>query len=77
MCLLLDTGVRISEVLGARLEDVDLETRLLRVMGKGKRERQVAFGERTAEWLEQYLVRRRKSVISDYLFVNQFGDRLR
>jgi integrase/recombinase XerD len=77
MAVLLDTGVRISEVLNARLDDLDLERQLLRVMGKGNKERIVPFGEKTAEWLEQYLAKRQKSVATDYLFVNQFGERLR
>jgi integrase/recombinase XerD len=76
MCLLLDTGARISECLSLRLQDVDLEQRVLRVYGKGGRERIVPFGERTAEWLERYLARRCESIASDYLFINQFGERL-
>lgn len=40
---LLDTGCRISEVLGLRVQDVDLDNLLLTVMGKGQKQRKVPF----------------------------------
>jgi site-specific recombinase XerD len=43
MLLLLDTGVRLSEALGVRLSDLDLETDTIRVLGKGNKERLVGF----------------------------------
>lgn len=42
-CTLLDTGVRIDEALGLRQEAVDFENLLLKVRGKGRRERIVPF----------------------------------
>jgi site-specific recombinase XerD len=53
--LLIDTGIRRSEMTGLRVEDVDLRTRVATVLGKGRRERQVAFGHRTAQALDRYL----------------------
>jgi integrase/recombinase XerD len=69
-------GCRVSECLGLALSDLDLENRVLRVMGKGRKERFVPFGERTAEWLARYLERRQKSGVTEYLFINQFGERM-
>jgi site-specific recombinase XerD len=40
-CLLLDTGVRISEALGIRHQDIDLDNMLIRVTGKGNKQRMV------------------------------------
>src|SRR4051794_30320934 len=45
--LLLDTGVRVSELCGLKLEDVDLDRELAYVAGKGSRPRVVPFGAKT------------------------------
>jgi integrase/recombinase XerC len=53
--LLYATGLRVSEAAGLDLEDVDFSARLVRVTGKGSRERIVPFGETAAEALRRYL----------------------
>jgi integrase/recombinase XerC len=53
--LLYATGLRVSEAAGLDLEDVDFSARLVRVTGKGSRERIVPFGETAAEALRGYL----------------------
>ncbi len=53
--LLYATGLRVSETAGLDLEDVDFAMRLVRVTGKGNRERIVPFGEAAAEALREYL----------------------
>jgi site-specific recombinase XerD len=50
-----DTGTRRAEVLGLRLEDVDLDQGLLKVIGKGSRTRMVAVGANTVRALDRYL----------------------
>lgn len=57
--LLLDTGMRRGELVGLRVEDVDLTAGLAIVMGKGRRERGCPFGDRTALALDRYLRLRR------------------
>lgn len=76
MCFLLDTGCRIAECLSLTLEELELERRVARVLGKGKKERLIPIGLRTRAWLEQYLEKRRQSDASPYVFVNQYGERL-
>lgn len=76
MCFLLDTGCRISEALALTYTDLDCQHRLARLMGKGRKERQVPFGEHTLAWLERYLARRRESLDTDFVFVNQYGEQL-
>lgn len=58
--LLADTGSRISEAIGLELPDVDLRERTARVLGKGDRERVVAFGQTTAQALDRYMRARRR-----------------
>jgi site-specific recombinase XerD len=53
--LLLDTGVRVSELCGLELTDVDLDRELAYVTGKGSRPRVVPFGARTAQAVDRYL----------------------
>ncbi len=83
--LLYATGLRVSEAAGLDLEDVDFPSRLVRVTGKGNRERIVPFGEAAGEALEGYLPARRQlrrlagegdGDSSEPLFVNARGGRL-
>lgn len=53
--LLIDTGMRRSEIAGLRLEDLDLDYNVARVMGKGRRPRTCPFGRKTAQALDRYL----------------------
>jgi len=53
--LLYATGVRVSELCGLDLDDVDQGRRLVRVMGKGSRERSVPYGLPAAQALEDWL----------------------
>ena len=53
--LVLDTGLRISEALRLRPCDIDFGNRMLRVIGKGDREREIPFGERTGELLKRVI----------------------
>ena len=53
--LLLDTGVRVSELCGLELTDVDLDRELAYVTGKGSRPRVVPFSAKTAQAVDRYL----------------------
>jgi site-specific recombinase XerD len=53
--LLLDTGIRVSELCGLKLVDVDLERELAYVTGKGSRPRVVPFGAKTGQAIDRYL----------------------
>ncbi len=82
--LLYATGLRVSEVAGLDLEDVDFAARLVRVTGKGNRERIVPFGDAAAEALREYLPSRDAlrhggsagRPRAEPLFVNARGGRL-
>ncbi len=75
--LLYATGVRCAELVGLDLAEVDLEARMLRVLGKGRKERVVPFGSRAKEALLAYLpARHRLRPRGNALFVNARGGRL-
>ena len=56
--LLYATGLRVSELAGLDLDDVDAAARTVRALGKGKKERIVPFGAKAARALEAYLAER-------------------
>lgn len=72
--LLYATGIRVSELVGLRLQDVNLERGFLVVMGKGSKERAVPLGEAAADAVTSYLERARrlllKSADSEFLFIS-------
>jgi len=53
--LLYASGLRVSEIVGLPLDAVDTESGILRVRGKGGKERLVPFGASAARWLARYL----------------------
>jgi len=69
-------GLRVSELVGLNLEDIDRGERWLRVRGKGRKERQVPYGATAAAALEQYLAVRVTKPREKGLFANHLGTRL-
>jgi integrase/recombinase XerC len=78
--LLYASGLRIGELTSLDLSTCDLDSRLVRVLGKGNKERIVPFGEPAEEALSRYLRDRRALVAlgegTDALFLNHRGGRL-
>jgi site-specific recombinase XerC len=82
--LLYAAGLRVSEAAGLDVEDLDLSSRLVRVLGKGSKERIVPFGEQAEDALRAWLpvraeLRREARTRDDDaepLFVNRRGGRL-
>ena len=61
--LLLGTGIRVSELVGLNLDDVDFRSNGLHVIRKGRKEMTVYFGDEVADALEQYIEGSRAKVI--------------
>jgi integrase/recombinase XerC len=75
--MLYATGIRCSELVGLDLCEVDLDARMIRVLGKGRKERIVPFGHRAQAALLAYLpVRDHARPREDAVFVNARGGRL-
>ncbi len=79
--LLYSTGARISEIVELDVDDVDVESRSVRLVGKGRKERDVPVGSYALAALDAYLVRARPELAGrgrggPALFLNQRGARL-
>lgn len=75
--LLYATGLRVSELINLKFEQVNFRQGFVRVMGKGKKERLVPVGEEAMEWLERYMTGARIDILAnrqcDFLFVTKRG----
>ncbi len=71
------TGLRASETTGLRAESVDLDLGLVRVLGKGRKERLVPLGRQAQRWLRRYLAQARGALAGGRdcpaLFLSQRG----
>jgi len=77
--LLYATGIRVGELVGLDVEDLDPRARLIRVLGKGRKERIVPLGEPAVRAVEAYLADREKRSVTAgkrALFLNTRGGRL-
>lgn len=78
--LLYATGIRVGELVGLDVDDVDRERNVVRVLGKGSKERAVPFGTPAAEALDAWTERGRASLLASgsgpALFLGSRGGRL-
>lgn len=82
--LLYASGIRVSELVNLKLQDIDLANRTLRVMGKGRKERLAPFSVSARKTLIDYLKNSRIKLLDhnkkeynvDYLFLNSKGNKL-
>lgn len=75
--LLYATGLRVSELVGLRLNGLGLSEGLVRVIGKGNKERLIPYGEEAGHWIGRYLAEARALILSgqlsDAVFVTERG----
>ena len=74
--LLLDTGVRASELCELKVEDCDLNNSCIKVMGKGRKERIIEFSPLTDKHIWRYLSERAERTKDDWLFTTDEGRKL-
>ena len=72
------TGLRVSELVNLKVSEVSLDMGVVRVMGKGSKERLVPLGEEALDWIRRYLGQSRPLILerrlSESLFVTQRGE---
>jgi integrase/recombinase XerD len=78
--LLYATGMRVSELIYLKIDDINMENRMLKCLGKGSKERIIPFGSKAYESLRLYLDKVRQKLVKnpneDILFLNSRGERL-
>jgi integrase/recombinase XerD len=80
--MLYATGLRVSELVNLKFEQISFRQGVVRIIGKGNKERLVPVGEEAMSWLENYMGQARKTILGerqcDYLFVtNRAGSMTR
>src|SRR6266581_3363471 len=70
------TGLRVSELTGLRLDGINTEVGFVRCMGKGSKERMVPLGVSAADAVVRYLQARRVRKPTNYVFLNNRGNKL-
>ncbi|MCK5787911.1 MAG: tyrosine-type recombinase/integrase [Chlamydiia bacterium] len=81
MELLYCTGMRVSELVGVNVNNIDFENNTIKIHGKGKIDRMVFINEAVSEWLKAYINHaKRKAIleksIDNAVFLNCFGNRI-
>lgn len=74
------TGMRVSELVNLKLNDIDLSQDIIRVFGKGSKDRIVPIGDYAKEYLTIYLKEYRSFMLkkynNDYVFLNNHGSKM-
>jgi integrase/recombinase XerD len=74
------TGVRVSELINLKMTQVNLNQGVLRIVGKGDRERLIPLGDEAQDWIREFVNGPRVEILlerqTDYLFPTRRGDRM-
>lgn len=78
--LMYATGLRVSELVELKLNDIDFNDDIIRIMGKGSKERIIPIGDFAKEYLLKYINNHRgnmlKGMNTDYVFLNNHGKKM-
>ena len=78
--MLYATGLRVSELVSLKYSQLNLNQGVIRIVGKGDRERLIPLGEEAVRWLKDFLGSGRTEILlertTDYLFPTRRGDRM-
>lgn len=78
--LMYASGLRVSELVNLKLDNIDLKIAIVRCMGKGSKERMIPLGDIAIHFLDMYIKSYRSSLLkrhqTNYLFLNNHGEQL-
>lgn len=78
--LMYATGLRVSELVELKLSDIDFNDDIIRIMGKGSKERIIPIGDFAKDYLLEYINKHRgnmlKKMNTDYVFLNNHGKKM-
>lgn len=78
--LMYSSGLRVSELVNVKIHDIDVSSCIIRIMGKGAKERIVPIGDYAINYITIYLKDHRNNLIkkelNDYLFLNNHGNKM-
>ena len=78
--LMYSSGLRVSELINVNIHDIDTSNCIIRIMGKGSKERIVPLGDYAIKYIEIYLREYREKLtkreLNDYLFLNNHGKKM-
>lgn len=78
--LLYSTGVRVSELVNINISDINMNTKEIRIFGKGSKERIVLFGTKCSDLIKEYLSKARLELLvennKDYLLLSKTGKKI-
>lgn len=74
------TGLRVSELINLKQSEINLNQGVLRIVGKGDRERLIPLGEESQNWIREFIAGPRTEILlerqTDYLFPTRRGERM-
>lgn len=74
------TGLRVSELINLKQSEINLNQGVLRIVGKGDRERLIPLGDEAQNWIREFIAGPRTEILlerqTDYLFPTRRGDRM-
>jgi len=74
------TGLRVSELINLQQSEINLNQGVLRIVGKGDRERLIPLGDEAQNWIREFIAGPRTEILlerqTDYLFPTRRGDRM-
>ncbi|MCS7233834.1 MAG: tyrosine recombinase [Synergistetes bacterium] len=79
--LLYASGLRVSELVDLKLDDINFEEKFLKCKGKGNKERLIPIGRKALDWIKKYLKEVRPKLLGErkdfgFLFLNSYGAKI-